>query len=81
MEILPKQGEKITRPDITTNNFDKDGYDVNLRANIKVGQPAVFDINSININPNLKDCLMGQDIKEAPFLWGLEDAPNNFEKI
>ena len=37
--------------------------------------------NSININPNLKDCLMGRDIKEAPFLWGLEDAPNNFEKI
>ena len=37
--------------------------------------------NSININPNLKDCLMGRDITEAPFLWGLEDAPNNFEKI
>lgn len=27
-----------------------DGYDINLRANIKVGEPAVFDINSININ-------------------------------
>ena len=66
---------------LVTNNFDKDGYDVNLRANIKVGEPAVFDINSININPNLKDCLMGRDIKEDPFLWGLEDSPNNFEKI
>ena len=32
-----------------------DGYDINLRANIKVGEPAVFDINinSININRNL----------------------------
>ena len=66
---------------LVTNNFDKDGYDVNLRANIKVGEPAVFDINSININPNFKDCLMGRDIKEDPFLWGLEDSPNNFEKI
>lgn len=66
---------------LVTNNFDKDGYDSNLRANIKVGEPAVFDINSININPNLEACLMGRDIKEDPFLWGLEDAPNNFEKI
>ena len=66
---------------LVTNNFDKDGYDINLRANIKVGKPAVFDINSIEINPNLEDCLMGRDIKDAPFLWGLEDTPNNFEKI
>lgn len=52
---------------LVTNNFDKDGYDSNLRANIKVGEPAVFDINSININPNLEACLMGRDIKEDPF--------------
>ena len=24
---------------------------------------------------------MGRDIKKDPFLWGLENAPNNFEKI
>ncbi|WP_418202896.1 hypothetical protein [Anaerotignum faecicola] len=66
---------------LVTNNFDKDGYDINLRANIKVGEPAVFDINSIKINPNLEDCLMGREIKEEPFLWGLEDVPNNFETI
>ena len=66
---------------LVTNNFDKEGYDINLRANIKVGEPAVFDINSIKINPNLEDCLMGREIKEEPFLWGLEDVPNNFETI
>lgn len=65
---------------LVTNNFDKDGYDINLRRNIKVGEPMVFDINTISINPGLEDCLM-KGIQEEPFFWKLEDAPRNFETI
>ncbi|MGN0374546.1 MAG: hypothetical protein ACI4EN_03535 [Butyrivibrio sp.] len=66
---------------LVTNNFDKDGYDISLRNKIKVGEPKVFDINTITIDPILVDCLNGRDIKDDPFLWGLEDAPNNLETI
>lgn len=54
---------------LVSNHFDNDGYDINLRTNIKVGEPIVFDINKIKINPNLEDCLMGRDITEDSFLW------------
>lgn len=66
---------------LVTNNFDKDGYDVNLRRNVKVGEPMIFDINTISIKPNLKDSLIGRDIKEEPLLWDLENAPDNLETI
>ena len=66
---------------LVTNIFDKDGYDINLRSKIKVGEPKVFDINTITINPVLVDCLNGRDIKEEPFLWGLEDITDNLETI
>ena len=41
----------------------------------------MFDINTITINPVLVDCLNGRDIKEEPFLWGLEDITDNLETI
>lgn len=66
---------------LVTKNFDQDGFDINLRKNIKIGEPIVFDINTIRISPALEDCLMGRDIKDDPFLWGLENAPNNYERI
>lgn len=77
-EVKSMGGHNIV---LVTNNFDKDGFDTNLRTNVKVGEPMVFDINTITISPKLEDCLMGRDIKEDPFLWGLEDAPNNLENI
>lgn len=42
--------------------------------------PKIYDINTITICPKLEDCLNGRDIKEKPFLWELEDAPNNLKK-
>lgn len=52
-----------------------------LRTNIKVGEPKVFDINTIMANRVLEDCLNGRDIKDETFIWGLEDAPNNCETV
>ncbi len=66
---------------LVTNHFDDDGYDKKLRTNIKVGEPKVFDINTIMVHPGLEDCLNGRYIKDEPFLWGLEDAPNNWETV
>ena len=66
---------------LVTNHFDKDGYDVKLRANVKVGAPKVFDINAIKICPELEKRLNVCDIKEEPFLWGLEEAPNNWKTV
>ena len=66
---------------LVTNHFDKDGYDEKLRANVKVGTPKVFDRNTITKRPELEDCLNGRDIKDDPFLWGLEDAPNDWENV
>lgn len=66
---------------LVTNHFDRDGYDAKLRENVRVGAPKVFDINTITIRPELEDCLNGRDIKDAPFLWGLEDAPNDLENV
>lgn len=66
---------------LVTSYFDSDGYDEKLRDNVKVGEPIIFNINNIKINPKLTDCLMGHDIVECPFLWGLEGASNNLIKI
>lgn len=66
---------------LVTNHFDTDGFDIKLRANIRVGEPVIFDINNMKINPKLTDCLMELDLKNSPFLWELESAPENFEKI
>lgn len=66
---------------LVTNNFDEEGFDVNLRKNVKLGEPMVVDIKNIKVNPKLEDCLMGKDIKESPFLWGLEKASDNLETI
>ncbi len=66
---------------LVTNDFDMDGYDVNLRSKIKVGAPVVFDLDNITIDPRLEDCLNGCGIKDQPFLWGLEKVPNNIETI
>lgn len=62
-------------------HFDKDGYDEKLRANIKVGTPMLFDKNNITITPELKKVLDGRDIKDLPFYWGLQKAPDDFEII
>ena len=66
---------------LVTNDYDEDGYDVNLRRKIKVGAPMLFDLDNITIDPRIEDCLNGRDIKEQPFLWGLEEAPDNLETI
>lgn len=41
----------------------------------------LFDLDNITIDPRIEDCLNGRDIKEQPFLWGLEEAPDNLETI
>lgn len=66
---------------LVTNDFDDDGYDINLRKSIKLGMPKEIDINEIKIDSRLEDCLMGRDIKEDPFLWGLEDMSTTLENI
>lgn len=66
---------------LVTKHFEKDGYDEKLRANIKVGTPMLFDKNNITITPELKKVLDGRDIKDLPFYWGLQKAPDDFEII
>ena len=66
---------------LVTNHFDDEGYDKKLRTNIKVGEPKVFDINTIMARPQLEDYLNGRDIKGEPFLWGLKGIPDNWETI
>ena len=66
---------------LVTSKFDKDGFDVNLRSSIKIGEPAVIDTNTIEIDPKLKDCLLGGNIEEDPFFWGLENISENFKCI
>ena len=66
---------------LVTRNFDKEGYDFNLRRKIKVGEPEVFDINKIIINSKLKHDLIKRNIKADPFLWELEDISENYEGI
>lgn len=66
---------------LVTKKFDTDGYDINLRKKLKVGEPVIFDINHININPKLKSLYNEDYIKEYPFLWGLSHIPNNRKKI
>ena len=66
---------------LITKDFDTDGYDCKLREIIKLGEPAYFDIDNITVDSKLKDCLMGKDIKEVPFLWGLEDISSDYKQI
>ena len=33
------------------------------------------------VTPKLEDYLNGRDIKDDPFLWRLEDIPNNWKKL
>ena len=77
-EVKSMGGHNIV---LVTKSFDNDGFDEKLRETIKVGEPSLFDINSISINPRLDDCLIGKDIKEEPFFWGLEDLSIQFERI
>lgn len=55
---------------LVTNNFDENGFDVNLRNCIKIGEPIAVDTHNFD-----------NDINENPFLWGLENIPDNFESI
>ena len=41
----------------------------------------LFDKNNITITPELKKVLDGRDIKDLPFYWGLQKAPDDFEII
>lgn len=66
---------------LITKDFDTDGYDRKLREIIKLGEPTYFDIDNITIDSKLKDCLMGKDINEVPFLWGLEDISSDYKQI
>lgn len=77
-EVKSMGGHNIV---LVTKSFDSDGFDKKLRETIKVGEPSLFDINSISIDSRLEYCLMGKDIKEEPFLWGLEDLSLQFERI
>ena len=44
-------------------------------------QELLFDKNNITITPELKKVLDGRDIKDLPFYWGLQKAPDDFEII
>lgn len=66
---------------LVTKQFDSDGYDTKLRKLIKVTPPSAFDINTISVPPALKNLIKGKDIKEDPFLWGLEQIPYDFQEI
>lgn len=66
---------------LVTKHFDNDGYDKKLRTNVKVGEPKEFDTNIIPIRSGLEKFLNGRDIKDDPFLWNLEDVPDNWEMV
>lgn len=66
---------------LVTKQFDEDGYDEKLRANVKVGTPMFFDKNNNKINPELEKALGGRNSKDNLFTWGLEKGPDDFEII
>lgn len=52
-----------------------------LRELVKAAPPSIFDIDALSIPPALENCLNGRDLKEVPFLWGLNNISSEFEKI
>ena len=66
---------------LVSKSFDSEGYDVRFRKSLKLGIPKRFDINKIEITPRLADLLKNRDIRETPFLWGLESISDEYNYI
>ncbi len=77
-EVKSMGGHNIV---LVSKSFDSEGYDVRFRKCIKLGEPKQFDINKIEVNPRLADMLNDRDIKETPFLWGLESISDEYDYI
>jgi hypothetical protein len=58
-----------------SKNFDADGYAENLRSRIRVTTPV-----SVNANEIVDDVFDGRDIRDNPYVWGLE-MNKDFEYI
>ena len=66
---------------LVTNNFDTDGYDTKLRGCIKIGEPALFDIDSITADAHLLDLLDGKELKDDPFFWNMESISADYQLV
>lgn len=78
-----KRGDKSSAEFLRENfaEYVKDVKEALKPEDNPLGAPKVFDLNTITIRLELEDCLNGRDIKDDPFLWGLENAPNDWENV
>lgn len=77
-EVKCMGGHNIVLP---SKVFDADGFDIKLRANVKVGHPSVFDTNNIVVPAWIEELLSGKDIKTEPFHWNLEDISAEYQVV
>lgn len=66
---------------LVTKRFDEDGLDVKLRDCIKMGNPEIIDTTTITPDPRISDLLVGKDIKEEPFYWGMESISSEYGMV
>ena len=66
---------------LLTREFDEDGLDVKLRNCIKMGVPEMIDTTIMKPDPRISDLLVGKDIKEEPFYWGMGSISTAYEKV
>ena len=66
---------------LVTKGFDKDGLDIKLRNCVKIGNPEMIDTTTIAPDPRISDLLVGKDIKEEPFYWGMDSISEDYAKV
>ena len=75
-EVRSMGGHNIV---LVTNSFDSEGFDINLRRIIGIGEPMLKDLNKINLEDLINP--LNENIKETPFLWDLYDISNEYCKL
>ena len=66
---------------LMTKQFDADGYDTKLRECIKLGVPALIDIDKLKCDEQLVSLLDGRDLSSEPFFWGMEGISDEYQQI
>lgn len=78
----PFRGEQENEKTGRASDEYRDAMIYAMRSNFRnVSNVLQEGVDTIMVHPGLEDCLNGRDIKDEPFLWGLEDAPNNWETV
>ena len=66
---------------LVTKEFDSEGFDINLRKNINIGKPEIFDIEIIKNDTNIIKLANGDDPLTNPFLWHMSQISDDYKTI